>query len=294
MRTLHVLASITMLAWLAIAADPASAGDRRSGGKLLLTNGVSTVEGSAGGGLATWAVIAGNETRDGIGGKANATVVALPDFDLEGFGAAIGINDRVELSYQHQSFDTRAAGAALGLGRGFTFGQHILGAKLRVAGDAVWDQDRWLPQIAVGAQYHLADRGAVIRAAGGRHDRGVDFYIAATKLFLAQSLIVDVTVRATKANQFGLLGFGGDRHKGYGAQVEGSAGYMVSPAVVLGAEFRSKPDNLRFAREQDSWDAFAAWAVARHVTLTAAYADLGDIATRRNQRGAFLSVQGSF
>ena len=285
---------LLLAAALATTALPADARNRRSGGKLLLTNGVSTVEGSAGGGLATWSVIAGNETRDGIGGAAHATIVALPDFDLETFGGAVGVNDRVELSYARQSFDTRAAGAALGLGRGFTFKQHVIGAKWRVAGDAVFDQDRWLPQIAIGVQHRINDRGAVVRAVGARADRGTDVYVAATKLLLARSLLLDGTVRLTKANQFGLLGFGGDKGRGHSAQVEGSAAYMLSRRLVVGAEYRSKPDNLGFAREQDAWDAFAAMAVTRHVSLTAAYVDLGDIATVPGQRGAFLSIQGAF
>ncbi|WP_246347024.1 DUF3034 family protein [Sphingomonas jinjuensis] len=261
---------------------------------MLLTNGVSSVEGAAGGGLASWALIAGNETRDGIGGSAHATLVALPDFDLESAGVAIGINDRVELSYAYQRFDTRAAGAALGLGRGFTFAQHIVGAKLRIAGDAVWDQDRWLPQFSIGVQHKIADQGAVISAVGGRSSRGTDFYLSATKVVLARSVVLATTLRATKANQFGLLGFGGDRRRGYSAQVEGSAGILLSPSLLVGAELRTKPDNLRFAREQKAADVFAAWAIGRHASITAAFVDLGDIATIRRQRGAFLSLQGSF
>ncbi|NTS66307.1 DUF3034 family protein [Sphingomonas sp. HHU CXW] len=285
---------VTAVLTLLTVAQPAFAGDRRAGGKLLLTTGVTSVEGAAGGGLATWAVIVGNETRDGIGGKAHATLVALPDFDLTSFGAAIGVNDRLELSYTRQRFDTRSAGATLGLGRGFTFGQDVFGAKLRMVGDAVWDQDSWLPQIAIGVQHKRANRGAVIRAIGGRHDRGTDFYLAATKVVLSRSLVLNATMRATKANQFGLLGFGGDRHDHYRPQVEGSAGMMLSRRLVVGVEGRSKPSNLGFAREQKAVDAFAAWAVARNVSLTAAYVDLGDIATVRRQRGAFLSLQGSF
>ena len=289
-----LLSAMTAALVLPATAPPAEARNRRSGGKLLLTNGVSTVEGSAGGGLATWAVVAGNETRDGIGGAGHATLVALPDFDLETAGAAIGVNDRVELSYARQSFDTRAAGAALGLGRGFTFRQHVIGAKLRVAGDAVFDQDRWMPQIAIGVQHRINDRGATVRAVGARASRGTDVYVAATKLLLARSLLLDGTLRWTKANQFGLLGFGGDRRAGHGVQAEGSAAYMLSRRLVVGAEYRSKPDNLGFAREQDAWDAFAALAVTRHLSVTAAYVDLGDIATVRDQRGAFLSIQGAF
>lgn len=291
MRLLPI-ASLSLLA--ASAASPAVAGDGRAGGKLVLTGGVASVEGSAGGGLATWAVIAGDETNRGVGGRVHATLVELPDYGIRSYGAAVGVRDRVELSYAHQDFDTRKAGAALGLGRGFVFSQDVIGAKLRVAGDAVWDQDRWLPQIAVGAQHKIANRGAVIRAVGGRERRGTDFYASATKLLLAQGLLVNGTARWTKANQFGLLGFGGDKGGKRSVQFEGSAALMLSPAIVVGGEYRTKPDNLGFAQEDDAVDLFAAWSVQRHVTVTAAYVDLGDIATVKRQRGLFLSLQGSF
>lgn len=291
MSRLAVLAAALATATLAL---PAAAQDRRSGGKLLLTDGVSSVEGAAGGGLATWAVIAGHETEDGTGASAHATYIALPDFDLISAGAAIGLSNRVELSYAYQRFDTRAAGAALGLGHGFTFGQHVLGAKVRLIGDAVWDQDTLLPQVAAGIQYKIADKGDVLHALGATQTRNADFYVAATKVWLAQSVVLNATVRFTKANQFGLLGFGGDRDANRSAQFEGSAGRLLTHNLLIGGEYRTKPDNLGFAHEDDSYDLFAAWAVRRNLSITAAYADLGDIATVKKQRGLFLSLQGGF
>lgn len=277
---------------LALLATPISAREHRGGGKLTLTDGVTSVEGAAGGGLATWAVIAGRETNAGVGVTAHVTRVVLPDFDLASFGAAVGLFDRVELSWTHQRFDTRAAGVALRLGQNFTFGQEVIGAKLRITGDAVWDQDRFLPQVAIGVQHKIATKGTVIRAVGGRRRSGTDIYVAATKMLLSHSLVLDGTVRWTKANQFGLLGFGGDRNPGASVQVEGSAGLLVSSRLLLGGEFRSKPDNLRFAHENDTYDVFAVWALHRNIRLTAAYTDLGHIATLRRQRGVFLSIQG--
>jgi hypothetical protein len=275
-------------------ATPALANDGRAGGKLLLTDGISTVEGSAGGGIATWAVIAGNETDRGVGGTAHATLVELPEFRLSAFGGAIGVFDRVELSYTRQHFDTRDAGAALGLGRGYAFSQDVFGAKVKLLGDAVWDQDRWLPQVSAGIQHKNANRDAVVRAVGARQDSGTDFYVAATKVLLAQSAVVNATVRFTKANQWGLLGQGGDRGDARTAQFEGSAGVMLSPSIVVGGEFRTKPDKLSFAQEDDAFDVFAAWNFQRNLTFTAAYADLGDIATVKNQRGLYLSLQAAF
>lgn len=279
---------------LGAGATAASAGELTPSGKLLLTDGVSTVEGAAGGGLATWSVIAGGETVDGIGARAHGAYVSTPDFSLATGGVSVGLFNRVELSYARQAFDTGRAGAALGLGRGFTFDQDVVGAKVRVAGDLVYDQDRWLPQIAVGAQYKSNDEPGVVRAVGARRDQGVDVYLAATKLFLAQSLLVSGAVRATEANQFGILGFGGDRHGGYSAQFEGSAAWLLTRRLVVGAEVRTKPDDLRFARERDAYDLFAAYAFTKNLSLTLAYVDLGPIATFTGQRGAYLSLQAGF
>lgn len=272
----------------------ARAGDSTTSGKLLLTDGVSTVEGAAGGGLSTWSVIAGGETVDGIGLRAHATYASTPNFSLTTEGVSVGLFDRVELSYARQTFDTGRAGAALGLGRGFKFDQDVVGAKVKLVGDAVYDQDRWLPQISAGAQYKSNDEPAIVRAVGARHDSGIDYYVAATKLFLAQSLLLSGTVRATQANQFGILGFGGDRHAGYSAQVEGSAAYLLTRRLVVGAEYRTKPDNLRFARETASYDVFAAYAFNKAFSLTVAYVDLDSIATFTGQRGAYVSLQAGF
>ena len=264
------------------------------GGKLLLTRGVASLEGSGGGGLATWALITGNETDAGIGAEAHATYVHTGAYDLRSFGGAVGMFDRLEFSYARQSFDTGDTGGKLGLGNGFTFDQDVVGVKVRVLGDAVYGQDSWLPQVAVGAQYKHNDRGAIVRAVGGRDDDGADFYVAATKVLLDKNLVLDATVRFTKANQTGLLGYGGDRSDGYSAQFEGSAGYLVNRRLLVGAEYRTKPDNLGFAKENDWYDVFAAYAVNHNLSVTAAYANLGDIATFRDQRGVYLSLQAAF
>ena len=263
-------------------------------GKLLATAGVTELEGAGGGGLVPWALITGYGTRDAVGANAHYTYVHLSDFDLHSAGAAIGLYDRLELSYAHQWFDTGEAGGRLGLGRGFTFEQDIAGAKVRLFGDAVYGQDSWLPQVAAGAMYKSSDNGAVLRAVGARSAEGVDFYLAATKLFLAQSLLIDLTVRGTRANQFGLLGFGGDRTGGYTAQAEGSAALLLRRDFAIGAEFRTMPDNLRFAREDAAFDAFAAWFVSKNVSATLAYVQLGRVAGQGTQNGIYLSLQAGF
>jgi hypothetical protein len=257
-------------------------------GKLLATGGVSNVEGAGGGGLATWALISGYGTRDGLGLNGHFTYINTDDYAMWTEGVAIGLFDRVELSYARQTFDTQKIGGALGLGDGFKIDQDIWGAKVKIFGDAVYDQDSWIPQIAAGAQYKHNHRGFLVNLLGAKSD-GVDYYVSATKLFLAESLLVDATWRETKANEFGLLGFGGGKHDDYSAQFEGSAAYLFTRKFAVGAEFRTKPDNLG-VREQDSWDVFAAYFFTKNISLTAAYVDLGNVLVG-DQRGEYVSLQ---
>jgi len=260
-------------------------------GKLLATGGVSQLEGAGGGGLSAWALISGYGTRDGVGINGHVTYVDVNDYSLWSEGAAIGLFDRVELSYAHETFDTEDVGTALGLGKNYKFDLDVYGAKVKLIGDAVYDQDTLLPQIAVGIQYKMNNRGALLHAIGAKHADGTDYYIAASKLFLAQSLLVNATLRETKANQFGILGFGGDKHGDYSTQFEGSAAYLFSRNFALGAEYRTKPDNLGIAKEDNVWDLFAAYFFNKNISLTAAYVDLGNIVIKDHQHGVYLSLQ---
>ncbi len=262
-------------------------------GKLLLTNGATSVEGSSGGGLATWAVIAGNGTRDSVGVSAHATVIELPDYGWLNYGVSVGLFDRIELSFARQEFDTRDVGAALGLGQGFTFDQDVFGAKLRLFGDAVYG-DALIPQVSVGVQHKRSGDDAIVRAVGAADDQGTDIYVTATKLFLSHSVLASGTVRWTEANQFGLLGFGAAGRDSGALQFEGSLAYQLSRRLVIGGEYRSKPDQLAIAREDDAYDIFAAWAMTRNVTVTGAYVDTGSIAGQARQRGGYVSLQLAF
>lgn len=260
--------------------------------KLLLTNAVSAIDGASGGGISNWATIAGRQETRGVGMQAHVTAVLLPDYFYQSHGVALGIADRVELSYARQNFDTQDVGAALGIGQGYKLNQDIFGAKVRLLGDLVYG-DPLVPQVTLGAQYKRSLDGAIAAAVGAADDEGVDFTLSATKLFLSHSILVNTTARMTKANQNGLLGFGSAADNDYSLQFEGAVAYQFSRRFVVGGEFRSKPDNLGLG-EDDWFDLFAAYAPTDNLTLTAAYADLGSIATFSGQRGAFLQAQVAF
>jgi hypothetical protein len=267
----------------------ASAGTALAGERILASGGVSQIEGAAGGGLVPWAVIAGDGTRDQVGVTAFHTNLAISDFSLRSSGVAVGIYDRIEISLTRQLLDLGSTAP------GQSIRQDIVGAKLKIAGDAVVDQDRWMPQIAIGIQ-HKKNRDMTIPAAlGARHDSGTDFYLSATKLYLGgfagRNLLLNATLRATKANQLGLLGFGGDRRDRYQPELEASAAIFLSDNFAVGGEYRFKPDNLSVFREENYYDLFAAWFINKRVSLTAAYARLGQVADKKNQDGVYLSLQ---
>lgn len=301
-RFLAVLGLSTVMAFAAFPAARSHAQGLKhpDQGKLTATGGVSTVEGAGGGGLAPWALIAGYGSRDSFGGNAHLTQVRSDDYSLGVAGAAFGWRDRVEISYARQDF--RGIAGALNRTR---IEQDVFGAKLRLAGDAVYDQDAWLPQIALGVQ-HKRNRGirglealGVSRATdlGARRNTGTDVYLAATKLYLAQSLLANATLRFTKANQFGLLGFGGDRGDSHQAQLEASLAYLVTPNLVIGAEYRMKPRNLSVDDEASAADVFVAWFPNKNLSVTLAWVDLGTIVKPFNpdrQRATYLSLQAGF
>ena len=268
-------------------------------GKLTATGGVSSVEGAGGGGITPWALITGYGSRDSFGANAHVTRISTQDYGLTSYGVAVGIADRVELSIANQEFTGSLAPL-----NALRITQDIVGIKVKVAGDAVYDQDSWMPQIAVGAMMKrntgitgLEALGVTnVKQLGAKDDQGVDYYVSATKILLDQSVLLNGTVRMTKANQMGILGFGGDKKDHYEAMFEGSAAYLINRKLAAGVEYRMKPRNLTVDNEKAYYDAFVAWFPTKNVSVTAAYARLGDITVfnPKDQRGWYLSVQTGF
>lgn len=286
-------------------------------GKLVLTGGVSSIDGAAGGGLTPWAVIGTNATQGEIGVSAHVSRAVTRNYGLTTYGATLGYKDRVEVSLAQQNFNAGPAIALNGIAPfGVVAGQHIkmdiLGLKLRVAGDAVLESDSLLPQVAVGLEYKRTRPGSIgsVLSFLGTRTSGTDAYVSATKLFLAQGILVNGTLRNTNANQNGLLGFGsaapGRNSRSW--QPEVSMALLLRRDLAIGAEYRRKPNNLEAlgraaglgdALREDAWtDLFVAWAPSKNISLTLAYVQLGRIVPgvtdNRKQSGAYLSAQAAF
>jgi hypothetical protein len=290
--------TVSLMAAAAARAENALGADQ---GKILLTAGFNDYEGAGGGGLVPLAFVTGYGSSDSWGANAHYTGILLKDLRVDAYGVAAGLFDRVEISYAHHELEVES-GALDGLG----VSDDVFGLKLRLVGDAVYNQDSWVPQVAVGAQYK--DHGGIDDAAGvglpgltspiqlgAEDDSGIDYYVTATKVFLAQSLLFNLTLRYTEANQFGLLGFGPDKE----VVPEATVAWMLNRKLAVGAEYRDRPDNLAVDDESEAWDVFLAWTPTHNISLVAAYLNIGSVLApvtgdTGDQDGAYLSLQVGF
>lgn len=281
---------------LGLLATPAAMAD--IGSRIWATGGVTTIEGSAGGGLVPWALLGSYASDEEWGGTLALSRAEVDDYTLSVTGAGLNWNNRVEVTVARQTLDLDSLVFTLKDGFGLEqdeLNQDIFGVKVRLAGDAIYSP--W-GQWSVGVQHKRQRDFTVPEAIGARDDSGTDVYFSGSKVIFAavfgRNLLLNATVRGTRANQGGLLGFGGDLNNDYEIMAEAGAGIFINRQWLLGAEYRQKPDNLSFAREDDWWDVFVAWVPDRRLAVTAAFVNLGDVATLAGQQGIYLSLQGSF
>jgi hypothetical protein len=255
------------------------------GGKLIGTAGLVQVEGSGGGGLVPWATLSGYDSRDQVSLSAVVTNVDVNDYRLNVLGISASFYDRLELSVAQQRFDLKSAAVSIK--------QNIYAAKYRLYGDVVYSQ--W-PQISFGLQHKKLEDQAIASTVGAKDTAsGTDFYLAATKVHLGAmagyNALWSVTARATKANEMGLLGYGGLKNQSYQIMLEASAGILLSRHIAIGIEYRQKPDNLGLG--EDDWrDIFVSYMPNKSFSVTVAWANLGSIAGADGQDGLYLSLSG--
>lgn len=263
-------------------------------GRLIATGGATSIEGGAGGGVIPWAVLTGYGDEGEWGASAFATHVNLPDYTLDVAGMAASYGNRVEISYAHQRFDLGTLVHKLSLPDD-NLSQDIFGVKVRLFGDLIYDN---LPQVSLGLEYKHQNDFLIPSLVGAKRDSDVEGYLTASRLFMGAAfgynVVVNGGVRYSRANETGLLGFGGDRRDSRSLLKEGGVAVLFNPHWALGMDYREKPDNLSFAGESDWVDLFVGYFPNKHVSFVLAYARLGEIATLDNQNGTYLSIQGSF
>ncbi|MEP4468275.1 DUF3034 family protein, partial [Marinobacter alexandrii] len=123
------------------------------GSRIWATGGVSTIEGSAGGGLVPWALLGSYASDQEWGGTLALSRAETDDYSLSVTGAGLNWNNRVELTLARQSLDLDALVFALKDGFDLEqdeLNQDIIGAKVRLVGDVLYSP--W-GQWSAGVQY---------------------------------------------------------------------------------------------------------------------------------------------
>ncbi len=267
----------------AAAINPAFAG----GGGLLATSGLQSIEGSAGGGLTTWAMIAGHGEEGERAMGAGVARAITDGFALTSASAYASWNNRFEVSLARQTLELDAL-VEMGATDRTDVSLDLIGFKYRLGGDPVYAD---YGQFAVGALYKHNRDADLVRLAGAERSSGVDAYLAWSKLWLDgpwhRNWLLNVTLRATQAHQLGLIGFEDD----YRLSAEAAVGVFLNPHWVVGAEYRNKPDRLSNAAEQDWADVYLAFFPNKRWALTLGYLDLGSIGGVDDQHGWYAAVQ---
>jgi hypothetical protein len=275
----HLIVSLSLLSALVT-----SISIQASDGKLIATSGLSQVEGAGGGGIVPWATLSGYDSQEEVSVSVALSQVDLSDYRLNVQAVSASFYDRVEVSLAHQRLDLKTLGGDIKM--------NIVGAKYRLYGDAVYSE---YPQLSIGVQHKILEDKAIANALGAKSNSGTDFYLAATKIHLGAiagyNAVWNLTARATKANELGLLGFGAQGDDSYDLMIEASAGILFSRNLAVGIEYRQKPDNLGL--EEDDWiDFFVTYMPSKSISLTAAYTKLGTIAGAPDQNGLYISING--
>lgn len=264
----------------------------------------TNIEGSAGGGLVPMALMHPQ------GPLVSYTNLTTQDFGIQSIAIGGTIADRAEVSIGHLMTTVPASYAAFyGTDNRITVNTFGLKVKVLDMGDST-------PQLAIGLQAKsssgsLLNTLKTVNAISSTS--GTDFYAAATKVVTigGKGVVLNGVLRATKANQMGILGFGGGTaaggKTGYSMKPELSAGVFLADNVILGGEYRAKPNNISSTaaglgiKEEGAYTLFMAYIPNKNMTITAAYANLGQVGASSavvggaaKQDGMYLQLQTNF
>ena len=197
--------------------------------------------------------------------------------------------DRLELSYSFHRFGLGDWSSDTGIHTSHdNLYMHVINARVAILKEGEFDQ-KWLPAVTAGFHYKNnirlnqldRDTRGTLTALGVQDDDGEEYTLTATKMItglLPNPLVASATIRNTDAVQIGYAGFSEDREFVF----EGNIAYFLLENLIVGAEYRQKPDKLTAAPgvvgpEDDWWSLAASYIVNENLNMTLAYANLGTV-----------------
>lgn len=170
---------------------------------------------------------------------------------------------------------------------------HHFNARLNLIRENEWGIP-CMPALTTGIHYKYnnnideinRDVGDALETIGYNDNDGVEFTLTASKTItsLPRPVIFSVGARASKASQFGLMGFG-DK---YMVSFEGNLDVLVTDNLAIGGEFRDKPEVMGripglVAQDDPWWDVHAAYFFGPHSSLYAVAGDAGGVANHTDE-----------
>jgi hypothetical protein len=277
---------------------------------LLLTNSMlagpplpsTNIEGNSGLGVTSTAYLANPAEKEQVLGKPSVSVFTLfaREKDLQSFTITENILGRYEIGYAYERFglgdwpdDVKtAAGASVSQ----HLGLHNFNLRAMVVEEGSLDCS-WLPAITLGTHFKWNegqtklddDLGGLLDTLGSDHSRGIEFTAVASKTIkdlFARTIILSAGVRNSDAIHTGLFGFAGERRTTF----EGSIVTFLTDQLLFCAEYRQKPDLMKqfstggrhlVKAENDWWTLCLGYILNDNTTISAGYANLGNVANHR-------------
>lgn len=161
------------------------------------------------------------------------------------------------------------------------------------------------PAVTIGLHYKTNsdivsindDLHGALQANGAAHKSGVDVTLYATKLDASSGtpILYNLGLRSTKAAHLGLLGFTNERK----TVVEGSVEAFVKPNVIVGGEYRQKPNSYTaipglVEKEQDWFTVVAAYIINDSATVSGGYGHFGSVLNHDANASWGLAVKNEF
>ncbi len=180
---------------------------------------------------------------------------------------------------------------------------HTINARLMLLAEGEFGKS-WIPAVTAGIHFknnttvNDIDRelGGTLGSIGIADDNGLDYTIHASKMFTVtpRPVIVNLGLRSTEGAHTGLLGFTDDRKVVF----EGSVAVLVTSRLILGAEYRQKPDEYTpveglIAEEDDWWTVEAGYILSPNATIAVGYGHFGNILNHKanDSFGVALKVE---
>ena len=231
---------------------------------------------------------------------------SIGDKSFVSTGVTMTFFKRIELGFAHESLGLGSWPKDVLKATGMDLGTQTVRMNTFSLRGMIVEEQGWMPAVTVGAHFKFNeniwdvddDLGGACKALGVEKDEGWEGTLTVSKTFtgiLPRPFILSVGIRNTDAAQTGLLGFTGHRD----TVLEANAVFFLTDRLLLGAEYRQKPDRLKripglVGREDDWWTVCLGYIVNDRMTIAGGYGNFGNVLNHKENGVWALQVKYEF